>query len=145
MRLDPVYLVAPRPQPRTIGRRALCGIAVLCLAAGFLGGFTWRAAASPGAVDSIVDWARSVAADPTRADVLRQQYHGFLHALDRTPQDPDLWQAFGRIVANLESQPAKDPRVQLTAASMREALHAHAPAHPEAPTWDERLRALGAR
>ncbi len=107
MRLDPVYLVAPAPEPPKVTRRAAIlaciGTAVSCLAIGFgsasvLSRQSGRSNKLPGeAEDANLSWALELQRGP-QADLI--EHHRFFLAvveLDE-PHRERLWRGVGRLV-----------------------------------------------
>lgn len=92
MRLEPVYLLGPKPEPeaRTAGRRAfLMGLLCSSLGAGFLGYQIGRGSSrgvedvdADAQLDSLTVWALSLQSAPIE-DLLEHQL-GFLLVVDRT-------------------------------------------------------------
>lgn len=146
MRLEPVYLVAPLPAPKTMPTRRALLIAGAAFAggtaAGWFGAQLAPAPATPPA-DPIVVWARE-ASRAGRIGELRAHYHGLLHALATAPDDAELWHAVRQLVDDLETRSANDD-APLIATSLRQTLAAYPGACPDEAAVLSRLRALEKR
>lgn len=127
MRLDPVYVVAPRPAPPSIPtRRALliAGAGALgAFCAGIATGWTWRGPAAPptepgsqpgDSTDETLRWLQDLAAPSSPVDGLVTNFMAFVWMVPRRyPDHPELWDGMVRLAQEVLKNEALSDRAKI--------------------------------
>ena len=118
MKLEPVYLVEPLPEPETRSRRAFLSVGIAFAIGGLVGfypGLRLGRGEARGAsgVDEELGHLRWLAVEAPVAE-LRAEAGYYLHLLGWKYSDEELlWRGFDRLAADLLASPSTRERVEL--------------------------------
>jgi hypothetical protein len=110
MKLEPVYLLAPKPAPKSMPTRRAWLLAGCAFAAGVVGGSacqSWFGVGKPETppqIDPMRDWLQKVCADSTPIEQLLQYRLSLYMQLPKWSDDALLWRGIDRLVAIVMSK-----------------------------------------